>query len=224
VPERVRFRYKLDGIDKGWQDVDTRRQAYYSNLSPGSYRFQVIACNNDGVWNEAGASLIFSIAPAWYQRVWVRILCVAAFLGLLWTLHQLRIWRLRQSEEKLREVIATIPTFAWTASPDGSVDFLNRHYEDYVGVAVGKAVGSAWTAVVHPDDLERHLEKFRTAMVTGELFEVESRFRHAPYLCGMRAARSPGGTALRSRLKTTNALRNFRQTSLTSPALAPWAN
>ncbi|HSY11969.1 MAG TPA: ATP-binding protein, partial [Verrucomicrobiae bacterium] len=179
VPERVRFRYKLDGIDKGWQDVDTRRQAYYSNLGPGSYRFQVIACNNDGVWNEAGASLIFSIAPAWYQRVWFRILCVAAFLGLLWTLHHLRIWRLRQREEKLREVIATIPTFAWTASPDGSVDFLNRHYEYYLGVAVEKAVGSAWTAVVHPDDLERHLEKFRTAMVTGELFEVESRFRRA---------------------------------------------
>jgi PAS domain S-box-containing protein len=59
------------------------------------------------------------------------------------------------------------------------VDFLNRHYEDYIGVAVEKAVGSAWTAVVHPDDLERHLEKFRTAMVTGELFEVESRFRRA---------------------------------------------
>jgi PAS domain S-box-containing protein len=76
-------------------------------------------------------------------------------------------------------VIATIPTFAWTASPDGSVDFLNRHYDDYVGVAVEKVVGSAWTAVVHPDDLERHLEKFRTAMVTGELFEVESRFRRA---------------------------------------------
>jgi PAS domain S-box-containing protein len=179
VPERVRFRYKLDGIDKGWQDVDTRRQAYYSNLGPGSYRFQVIACNNDGVWNDAGASLNFSIAPAWYQSVWFRILCVAAFLGLLWTLHRLRIWGLRQREEKLREVIATIPTFAWTASPDGSVDFLNRHYEYYLGVAVEKAVGSAWTAVVHPDDLERHLEKFRTAMVTGELFEVESRFRRA---------------------------------------------
>jgi PAS domain S-box-containing protein len=179
VPERVRFRYKLDGVDKGWQDVDTRRQAYYSNLGPGSYRFRVIACNNDGVWNEAGASLVFSIAPAWYQSVWFRILCVAAFLGLLWTLHRLRIWRLRQREEKLREVIATIPTFAWTASPDGSVDFLNRHYEYYLGVAVDKAVGSAWTAVVHPDDLERHLEKFRTAMVTGELFEVESRFRRA---------------------------------------------
>jgi PAS domain S-box-containing protein len=179
VPERVRFRYKLDGIDKGWQDVDTRRQAYYSNLGPGSYRFQVIACNNDRVWNEAGASLTFSIAPAWYRSVWFRILCGAAFLGLLWTLHQLRIWRLRQREEKLREVIATIPTFAWTASSDGSLDFLNRHYENYTGVAVGRAVGSAWTAVVHPEDLERHLEKFRTAMVTGELFEVESRFRRA---------------------------------------------
>jgi PAS domain S-box-containing protein len=179
VPERVRFRYNLDGIDKGWQDVDTRRQAYYSNLGPGSYRFQVIACNNDGVWNEAGAILIFSIAPAWFQTIWFRILCVAAFLGFLWTLHQFRIWKLRQREQKLQEVIATIPTFAWTASPDGSVDFLNRHYEDYTGVPVEKAVGSCWPAVVHREDLEHHVEKFRLAMATGELFEVESRFRRA---------------------------------------------
>jgi signal transduction histidine kinase/ligand-binding sensor domain-containing protein len=95
VPERVRFRYKLDGIDKGWQDVDTRRQAYYSNLGPGSYQFRVIACNNDGVWNEAGAILDFSILPAYYQTTWFRLLCGAAFLLLLWALYQLRLQQLR---------------------------------------------------------------------------------------------------------------------------------
>jgi PAS domain S-box-containing protein len=177
VPEKVLFRYRLEGVDKDWQDAGTRREAFYTRLGPGKYHFRVIACNNDGVWNEAGASLTFAIAPAWYQTVWFRILGVAAFLGFLWTLHQFRIWKLRQSEKKLREVIATIPTFAWTASPDGSVDFLNRHYEDYTGFSIEKVVGSFWTTVVHPEDHERYIEKFRSAMATGDLFETESRFR-----------------------------------------------
>src|SRR5262249_8979738 len=52
VPERVRFRYKLEGVDEDWQDAGTRRQAFYNNLRPGTYRFRVIACNNDGIWND----------------------------------------------------------------------------------------------------------------------------------------------------------------------------
>ena len=51
MPERVFFRYKLDSVDSDWQNVGTRRQAYYTKLRPGPYRFHVIACNNDGVWN-----------------------------------------------------------------------------------------------------------------------------------------------------------------------------
>jgi PAS domain S-box-containing protein len=177
VPEKVRFRYKLEGVDQGWQNAGTRRQAFYNGLGPGEYDFRVIACNNDAVWNETGASLAFSIAPAWYQTNSFRALCVAALMGLLWVLYQVRIWRLRQSEIKLHKVIATIPTFVWTALPDGSVDFLNRHYEDYTGLPIGKSVGSYWTAVVHPEDLQQHVEKFSSSMATGELFEIESRFR-----------------------------------------------
>jgi signal transduction histidine kinase/ligand-binding sensor domain-containing protein len=91
IPERVRFRYKLEGADENWQDVGTRRQAFYRDLRPGGYRFHVIACNNDGVWNETGATLDFSVAPAWYQTDWFRLLCflVAAFI--VWGLYQLRV-------------------------------------------------------------------------------------------------------------------------------------
>jgi signal transduction histidine kinase len=96
IPERVRFRYKLDGIDKDWNDAGTRRQAFYNNLHPGKYRFRVIACNNDGVWNEEGATLNFSIAPAWNEASWFRALCVAAFLGLLWALYQFRLHQLQR--------------------------------------------------------------------------------------------------------------------------------
>jgi hypothetical protein len=84
VPEKVRFRYRLEGVDKDWQDVGTRREAFYTRLGPGKYHFRVIACNNDGVWNEEGAHLDFNIAPAWYQTIWFRGLYVLAFFTLLW--------------------------------------------------------------------------------------------------------------------------------------------
>jgi len=94
VPEKVMFRYKLEGFDKDWQDAGNRRQAFYTNLAPNSYTFRVKACNNSGVWNETGAFLDFSIAPAYYQTIWFRTLCVAAFLVLLWMFYQLRLQQL----------------------------------------------------------------------------------------------------------------------------------
>jgi signal transduction histidine kinase/ligand-binding sensor domain-containing protein len=90
ISERVEFRYKLEGADKDWQNAGTRRQAFYTGLGPGQYKFQVIACNNDGVWNEQGAILSFSVAPFWYQTIWFRLASVAAFLVLTWALYQLR--------------------------------------------------------------------------------------------------------------------------------------
>jgi signal transduction histidine kinase len=96
IPERVRFRYKLEGIDKDWNDAGTRRQAFYNNLHPGKYRFRVIACNNDGVWNEEGATLDFSVAPAWYQTIWFRVACVGGFVLLLWALYQFRLQQLQR--------------------------------------------------------------------------------------------------------------------------------
>jgi len=91
APEKVRFRFKLEGQDPDWREVVNVRRAQYSNLAPGSYRFRVLAANNSGVWNEEGASLDFSIAPAYWQTNWFRALCGAAFVGLLWTLYRLRL-------------------------------------------------------------------------------------------------------------------------------------
>jgi len=96
VPEKVLFKYKLEGFDNGWQDAGNRRQAFYTNLPPRKYRFRVMACNNSGVWNEAGTFLDFSVAPAYYQTTWFRALCAAAFLALLWALYQFRLHQLKQ--------------------------------------------------------------------------------------------------------------------------------
>ncbi len=100
MPERVRFRYKLEGQDKEWQDAGTRREAFYTNLDPGSYQFRVIACNNDGVWNEAGTVLNFAVLPAFYQTVTFRVLCALAFMGALWSLYLLR---LKQATARIRQ-------------------------------------------------------------------------------------------------------------------------
>jgi signal transduction histidine kinase len=96
APQKVFFRYRLEGRDADWQDPGTRRQAFYNDLKPGHYRFRVIACNNSGVWNNTGASLDFSVAPAFYQTSWFRLLCVAALVGLLWALYQLRIRQMQR--------------------------------------------------------------------------------------------------------------------------------
>ncbi|WP_050061893.1 sensor histidine kinase [Silvibacterium bohemicum] len=97
VPKKVRYRYKLEGRDHDWQDPDIRRQALYSDLSPGNYRFRLIACNNDGLWNEAEASWNFVVEPAYYQTEWFRVMCTVLALMSLWLLHRLRMWRMRES-------------------------------------------------------------------------------------------------------------------------------
>jgi signal transduction histidine kinase len=94
APEKNRFRVKLEGRDPDWQDVGNRRQAFYADLSPGTYRFRVTASNNSGVWNETGAFLDFSIAPAYYQSTWFRATFVIIVLALLWALYQFRLRQL----------------------------------------------------------------------------------------------------------------------------------
>jgi signal transduction histidine kinase/streptogramin lyase len=103
APQKVRFRYRLEGRDTGWQDPGIRRQAFYTDLRPGRYTFRVIGCNNDGVWNEDGAKLDFSVASAWYQSDWFRLACAASFLLLLWALFRLRIYQLARQFDATME-------------------------------------------------------------------------------------------------------------------------
>jgi signal transduction histidine kinase len=81
VPERVRFRYRLKGIDDRWQEAGNRREAFYTNLPPGKYHFQVIASNDDGVWNRQGAIVNFHIPPLFYQTRWFLTLCILAAIA-----------------------------------------------------------------------------------------------------------------------------------------------
>jgi ligand-binding sensor domain-containing protein/signal transduction histidine kinase len=91
IPQRVRFRYILEGYDTEWQDAGTRRQAFYTDLRPRKYRFRVTASSEDGVWSDKGATVDFTITPAWYQTRWFLAGCIVAALLLTWTLYRLRM-------------------------------------------------------------------------------------------------------------------------------------
>ena len=100
IPERARFRTRLVGQDHAWRDAGALRQAFYTNLGPGDYRFEVMAANEDGLWSVAPASLGFSIAPAFYQAGWFKLACVAALAGGLYMLY---LWRLSQMTARVIE-------------------------------------------------------------------------------------------------------------------------
>jgi len=103
APEKVQFRYKLEGFDRDWHDAGSRRQAFYTDLPPRPYRFRVVAANNSGVWNEAGATVEFVVPPAYYQTRWFLALSVGAVVALVWAVHRVR---LRVVEKHEREISA----------------------------------------------------------------------------------------------------------------------
>jgi len=104
-PSRVRFRYILEGFDTEWVDAGPRRTAYYTNLPPGEFRFRVVACNNDGVWNEAGAEWAFRAQPRYYQTSWFYALCVLTLGTAAAGIYRLRVRELRLRQQKLARLI-----------------------------------------------------------------------------------------------------------------------
>ncbi|WP_394778889.1 two-component regulator propeller domain-containing protein [Undibacterium sp.] len=107
MPERVHFRYRLQGLEQSWQDAGQRRAAYYNNLGPGDYRFQVQASNYDGIWDEKATTLDFSIAPTLVQTWWFKSLCALALLVACWLGYRWRIRHLAHEVElRLEERIS----------------------------------------------------------------------------------------------------------------------
>ena len=103
VPEKVHFRFKLEGQDQDWREVVNERQVQYSNLRPGNYRFRVIACNNSGVWNEEGAFTDFAVAPAFWQTNVFRALCAVGILAIFWTIYRIRVGALERRQTVLEK-------------------------------------------------------------------------------------------------------------------------
>jgi two-component sensor histidine kinase len=95
IPDRVKFRYKLEGFDHDWVDAGARRVAYYTGLPSANYRFRIIASNNDGVWNETGDSFDFYLKPYFYQTIWFYVLCVIGFLAIVYAVYRIRVNRMK---------------------------------------------------------------------------------------------------------------------------------
>jgi PAS domain S-box-containing protein len=178
-PAKVRFRYRLDGHDEHWREVIDRREVTYSNLPPGNYLFALMAANDSGVWNDQPVHLEFSIAPAFHQTLWFRVACIALLVALIAGGLHLRVRRLRREEKRLRKVIEGIPAMAFSVHPDGTPDLVNQRWLEYSGLTKDTAAGAGWESTIHPDDVHRHVSKWREALASGAPFENEARHRSA---------------------------------------------
>ena len=186
-PAKVSFRYKLEGYDRDWLDAGTRRVAYYTNLPAGNYSFKVIACNNDGVWNETGAKFAFEIAPHFYQTTpfYLASACGVLFTG--WSLYRLR---LRQVERRFAVVLTERNRIAREIHDTLAQGFVgvSLHLES-VAETIGSERGEA----------HKHLDRAR-ALARSSLTEARRSIRN------LRAGSLVGGnlaTALALALKET---------------------
>ena len=102
APQKVRYRFMLEGFDHHWTEAGGRRAAYYTNIPPGNYTFRVQAANNDGVWNTAGAALAFTLKPHFYQTIWFYLLLLAFAASLVLLAFRLRLLR---AEREFRAVL-----------------------------------------------------------------------------------------------------------------------
>ncbi len=196
-PPSVRFRYRLGGYDDGWVDAAGRRSAYYTNLGPGSYRFQVIASNNDGVWNEVGAERRLTLRPAFHQTWLFYAACVLAVALAGRGLHLFRVRALRRHNEDLRQVqrllevknaeveakSAEMERFTYAVSHDlksplftiqGFLGYLERHLESGDLEQAGRDIRRLRaTAAKMEELLHELLELSRIGRIADEPQEVD---------------------------------------------------
>jgi signal transduction histidine kinase/ligand-binding sensor domain-containing protein len=150
APQKVRYRYMLEGFDRDWTDAGARRSAYYTNIPPGRYTFRVQAANNDGLWNTAGAALTFELRPHYYQTTWFLVLLLLAAAGMIVLLLRLR---LRRAEGEFRAVL-------------GERNRIAREIHDtlaqgYVGISVQLEVLAELLRLKKPEEASKHLDLTR---------------------------------------------------------------
>jgi PAS domain S-box-containing protein len=190
APERVHFKYKLEGYDSAWIDSGVRRSAFYSNIPPGNYTFRVIAANSDGIWNFEGASFTVHLAPHFYQTNWFYGLCLGAAGLLVFAVYRVRIRQLRVRQQDLtelvdvrtselqeqraflRKIIDLNPSFIFARDRLGRFTLANRSLADAYGTTVEKLISDSESETIrlserkkiyHQDDLtvlDSRVEKF----------------------------------------------------------------
>ena len=172
APDRIHYRYRLEGYQDGWVDAGRRRSAYFTNLSPGSYRFQVQACNADGVWNLEGASLRLTLPPALHEHWWFRLGLGGLGLGIIGAAWALRdrdrrreIAEIRRRERLQMQMIESSPVPMLMLDAQHRVLYVNATFTHVFGFTAAelpdlgtwwrlahadRAAGEAWAAVWEP--------------------------------------------------------------------------
>ena len=150
APQKVRYRYMLEGFDHAWTDAGTRRAAYYTNIPPGKYTFRVQAANNDGIWNTTGAAFSFELRPHFYQTLWFYALLLVALGGAILLVLKRRLY---VAEREFKAVLGERSRIAR--------EIHDTLAQGYVGVSVQLEVLAAMLRQHKMEDAGKQLDQTR---------------------------------------------------------------
>jgi len=199
APQKIRFRYKLEGYDTEWTDAGSQRSALYANLKPGQYRFHVEACNVDGVWNTEGASFAVELPPLFYQTLWFKMAAGVVFILVLLALYGWRTRHLREKEKALkaandllenrvrdrtkelvegrnllRTLIDHLPDSVFVKDTDGRVIIDNLTHAHYLGFeSTAQSVGKSDFECFPREKAEEFRQPELTLFETGKEYNAE---------------------------------------------------
>jgi ligand-binding sensor domain-containing protein/signal transduction histidine kinase len=171
VPEKVRFQYRLEGYDDTWIDAGNRRVAYYTSLPSGNYTFRVKACNNDGVWNDTGASLAITVYPYLYQTWWfislIGVFLVAGSIGL----YRLRVNVLQRQNQVLEAMVET-RTAELRSQSDRLKDQTHALTLSNTNLSVLSEIGQEITATLNAEEVFQLLDRSLRRLMDYDVFTV----------------------------------------------------
>ena len=199
APHKHRYRYRLDGLDQGWNITDsTRRSATYTSLPPGQYTLRVQGSNHQGVWGERrGVTLPITIMPPWWGTTGVRVVSILFVIGLVSSGYYLRVYsiqrrnrllsaqveertrHLQESETRFRLMVDAAPMLVWLADAEAQWSFVNQSWMALTGRALAQEQGKGWIENLHPDDMASTLAIYHRAYASKQPFELECRLRQA---------------------------------------------
>jgi PAS domain S-box-containing protein len=196
APEKNRYKYRLEGFETEWNEVDSKRRfATYTNLDPGDYVFRVIGSNNDGIWNEEGASIRITVVPPWWQTLWFRISMVVVAIGLLaggfrWQVKALeaksrelevqvqRMTQIKRIQAERDRILEVSQDMICIAGMDGYFKYLNPAWEKNLGYAGEELLSKKFLDFVHPDDRDKTMREFESLAAGNQTVDFENRYIH----------------------------------------------
>jgi PAS domain S-box-containing protein len=196
APEQNRYKYRMDGLENAWNEVDrTRRFATYTNLDPGDYVFRVIGANNDGIWNEEGASIRITVTPPWWETMWFRISMVVVTIALLvggfrWRVHGIvarrreleiqvqTMTRAKQMQAERDRILEVSQDLISISGMDGYFKYLNPAWEKNLGYTDEELLTRKFLDFVHPDDRAKTMREIESLAAGRQTVDFENRYTH----------------------------------------------